>query len=69
MTFQTCVEECLKAPEFIQQYKRLTGASLGSGKPIERMIDESTGLMEKEYFDLFNFIRDYIYLPVIAKTP
>jgi len=59
---------CLNNPEFMREYKRLSGASLGSGSPITVMIDKSTGYDEVEAKALYEFIRDYIWKPVIAQV-
>ena len=67
MTFEQCVKEAWNTPDLVEQYKRLTGARLGGGLPIERMIDDASGFKEKEYTDFFNFVRDYIWIPVLLK--
>lgn len=67
ISFEETVKVCLNTPEFMENYKRLRGVALGSGSPIERMVDEATGRMKKEMFDLCDFIRDYVWLPVVTK--
>lgn len=65
VTFEEAVKMCVENKEFIVEYKRLTGARLGSGTPWEKLIDQATKYQDKEWFDLFNFIRDYIWMPVV----
>lgn len=67
ISFEETVKVCLNTPEFMEEYARLKGVALGSGSPIERMVDEATGRTKKEMFDLCDFIRDYIWLPVVTK--
>lgn len=67
LSLEETIKECLANKELVIQYRRLTGARLGMGSPIERIIDEKTGYDEKEFFDFFNFIKDYIWMPLITK--
>jgi len=69
ISFEETVRTCLDTPEFMENYRRLRKVSLGlqSRSPIEWMIDEATGREKKEMFDLCDFIRDYIWLPVVTK--
>lgn len=71
MTFEECAQEAMRCPELLKQYDRLNGTRLsaGSSAPIETMIDEITGYKEKQWHDFLNFVRDYIWLPVVRKTP
>lgn len=41
-TFLDCVMLCARTPEFVENWQRLRGMSLGK-TPIDRMIDEATG--------------------------
>lgn len=67
-SLEETIRVCLNTPEFMREYKRLSGASLGSGSPISVMIDKSTGYNEVEAKALYEFIRDYIWKPVIAQV-
>jgi hypothetical protein len=57
--------------EFMSNYRRLTGSKLGldSRSGIERAIDEATGFdpHEPEWGPFFEFVRDYVWLPVLWK--
>ncbi len=48
--------ECAGNQEFIKQYKRLTGARLGGGPPVDRLIDQQSGYGNKEWFEFFDFV-------------
>lgn len=67
MTLEETVLLATSDKEFMRHYKRLTGATLGGGPPIYRMIDKATGKTDAEWYKLFDFIRDYVYLPVLMK--
>lgn len=67
MTLEDAITEAVNNRELVREYKRLTGAQLGGGAPIKRMIDKATGFADKEWFDFFNFVRDYIWMPVLMK--
>ena len=54
--------------EFMREYRRLTGHRLGDGPVIDRMIDESTGKLEDEARQFYVFVRDHIWMPVIAQS-
>ncbi len=62
--FEVCLKEAISLPAFVKEFNRLSGCQLGidDRKPIERMIDESTGyqkvLSEKqeEYMRQFAFL-------------
>ena len=69
ISFEKTVQFCLDTPEFMENYRRLRGVSLGlrSRSPIALMVDKATGREEKEMFELCDFIRDYVWLPVVTK--
>lgn len=63
ITLEQCIKEACTNKELLEQFDRLAGTSLTKKKaPIEKMIDEHTGLMKDEWFRFFNFIRDYVWL-------
>lgn len=64
ISLEACLNYAINNQEFVEQYKRLTGARLGSGAPIERIVDESTGLLEKELRDFFDFVKEYVWLRI-----
>lgn len=67
LTFEKTVEECLKCPDFVKQYRRLRGARLGLGSPLEKMIDEATGFSKHEWNEFFDFVRDYVFMPTLLR--
>lgn len=68
MRLEEAIMECVGNKELMREYKRLTGARLGGGPPIHRMIDTATGFADAEWYKFFDFVRDYIYMPVLLKT-
>lgn len=73
MTFERAVFACWDNAEFMRQYRRLTGAQIGlrpTRDPFSAMIDAATGVPTidpKEAADFFRFVRDYVWIPVLAK--
>ena len=63
-SLRDAISECINNPEFVKEYRRLTGHSLERGNPLDFMIDEATGKLDDEANQLFDFIRDYVWLPV-----
>ena len=68
VTFEEAVKTCLDNPDFMKEYRRITKARLGTGDGLSMMIDKVTGYDKKEATDLFNFIRDYIWIPSQLET-
>jgi hypothetical protein len=78
LTFQKCVEECLDNTDFVKEFDRLMGSSLGPKKaasPMEFLVDQTTGYDEvKRNQDLKKFVAFvhetvWIRLPDAAKDP
>ena len=63
ITFEETVETCLGNPEFMKEYRRLSKSNVGASHGIVALIDKATGYDKKEAFELFEFIRDYIWIP------
>ena len=57
---------CLGNKDFMREYRRLRKHRLGHGPPIDRMIDEATGKIEAEANELFCFVRDCVWFPVVS---
>jgi len=72
ITLKMAIEESMNTPELIEQYERLKKVKLFPNRsPIAMMIDEATGyhgLVEKDWKDFFDFVRDYIWLPVVLQN-
>ena len=66
-TLAMAIRMCLSNQDFMREYRRLSGHSLGRGAPLDRMIDKATGKLDEEAKELFNFIRDYV-LPVLRES-
>jgi len=66
-TLEETIKMCLENQEFMKEYERLLGQKLVAGSPIEKMIDEATGYDKKLTNDFFNFIREYIWMPVVVE--
>ena len=57
-----CVLAAINEPELVKEFDRLRGTNLSlAGKPIELLIDESTGRMEHDFEEFVEFVRDCIY--------
>ncbi len=65
ISLEETIQKCLKNEELITQYKRLYGARLGGGAPIERMIDKATNYEQEEWRRFFDFVKHYIWLPLL----
>lgn len=65
MTFEECVEACLDNEEFMREYNRLNGITFQRGG-LEAAIDKATGKFEDDAKQLFEFIRDYTWLPTLG---
>lgn len=61
-SLKTTIEECLKHPELLEQYRRL--------HPRKEYLTakKRQQAFEKEAKEFFDFIRDYIWLPVYLKN-
>jgi hypothetical protein len=72
VSFETCVWKCWEDPEFMREYRRLTGHALGQDRraAIERLIDDTTGhvpsLDEREARAFLDFVYEYIWAPLQA---
>jgi hypothetical protein len=75
ISFPDAVHECFTTAEFMAEYRRLTGSTLGldDRTPIARLVDEATGHgpWDGEWRDFFLFVRDFVWLPVVlaGETP
>lgn len=68
ISFETCVMECIKNKEFMEQYRRLTWSRIWlNTSPINTMIDEATGYDKKQYKELFDFVMEFIFIPLLSK--
>lgn len=66
-TLEETIKLCIQTPELIKEYERLLDKKFVPSSPIEKMIDEATGYDKKLAHDFFNFVRDYIWMPVVAQ--
>lgn len=64
-TLRAAIEVCLATPEFMAEYRRLTGHALGTGTPLDREVDRVTGRLDTEAEQFFTFVRDHVWLPVV----
>lgn len=73
VTFEDAVVECFEQPEFMEEYRRLTGSTLGlDGRaPIVRMIDDHTGHdpHEAEWAPFFRFVFSFVWMPIVLQEP
>jgi len=69
ITLEEAIVESLNTPELINQYQRLTGSRLIGKAPIDLMVDRATGYDDtKEWFKFFDFVKNYIWIPVLLKA-
>ncbi len=59
MTLEETIKECLKHPELLQQFNRLHPIKIYATKK------KNEQQFEKRAFEFFDFIRDYIWKPVV----
>lgn len=77
-TFEDAVLATWNNREFMENYCRLRGAKTLLAAPdsrsaIERMVDEAAGhqpyaIDKREAHEFFEFVRDYVWLPVLQRT-
>lgn len=74
ITFEQAALGCLENSEFMANYRKLRGSRVGlnTRSPIERMVDEACGappgdVSEQEWREFFEFVRDYVWHPVIVE--
>jgi hypothetical protein len=73
MTFRDVVMEVWDNPDFMQEYRRLTGELKlpPPRSPIEAMVDQAAGykpqLDQAELRRFFRFVWKYVWLPVVSK--
>lgn len=66
-SFRASVEMCIESPEFMKEYRRLTGSHIGAPRmPIESMIDEVTGRDVDAYRKFFEFVSEFVWRPWIS---
>ena len=63
VTLAETIRVCIHNPDFMNEYRRLSKSNVGKSSGITAMIDKATGYDKKQAKDLFDFIRDYIWLP------
>jgi len=73
-TLRECIDACLGNQDFMREYRRLHGHALGldTRNALDQMIDAATGyrspaVSETEARQFFEFVRDYVWAPVLAK--
>lgn len=62
LTFAECLIISASEPELVQQWERLTGNTLISSNPLNRMIDEATGYNLHVMGKFADFVYDCIFL-------
>ena len=69
MNFLETVEYCMGVPEFVENFNRLSGHTLGESiklSPIERMVDDASGFNpEAENIKAFmDFVHEFVWIRV-----
>ena len=64
-SLEMAIKTCLSTPDFMKEYRRLSGHSLGRAAPIIMMIDKATGKTDAEAKEFFEFVREHIWWPVV----
>lgn len=65
ISFSDVVMRCWDDADFMTEYRRLTGSTLGAPRsPVDRLVDDATGrgdADEQEALAFFAFVRDVIW--------
>jgi hypothetical protein len=71
--FRICVDACFNNPDFMREYRRLSGHAMGLDKrsALDRMIDKATryeapAFSDDEAKSFFEFVRDYVFTPFLT---
>lgn len=71
LTYQDAVEAAFAHPEFMEEWRRLSGSTLGldTRSPILRLVDEATGHDPdaEQWVEFFNFVFKYVWLPMLLE--
>jgi hypothetical protein len=65
VAFQKCLYEAASISEFVANYDRLTGGSLGrvlKASPLDKMIDKATGFQDEQMRKFCEFVHRCLYL-------
>jgi hypothetical protein len=65
MTYIDCVNACLANREFMREWDRLNNSRLSSVNSIEGQVDLACGKLDDDAAQLFRFIHEYIWLPLL----
>jgi hypothetical protein len=68
LSFVECVNTCLGNPEFMREWDRLHGSRLACPDSIEGQIDLACGKLEEDAVELYSFIFERIWLPLVDST-
>lgn len=65
MNFIEVLHECANNQEFVENFDRLRGTNLSRrGAPIGLAIDAATGRMESDTELFYDFVLEYVWLPI-----
>ena len=70
MTFEECCSKCLDNKEFVQQFNRLTGHSLGVTRtPVQVVIDNACDFNQNEDAmpAFIEFVFGYVWIPFVMR--
>ncbi len=67
ISLEETIKECIANKEFMREYERLNKVNFSITSPIVAAIDKATGYDKKRIYDLFDFIKEYIWLPLMVK--
>lgn len=67
ISLEETIKECINNKEFMREYERLNKVNFSITSPIIAAIDNATGYDKKRITDLFDFIKEYIWLPLMVK--
>jgi len=64
-TFSAAVMMCYNNPDFMREYRRLSGSRFGlQGSPLEQMVDEALGFpgfTDEQAIAFFEFVREFVW--------
>lgn len=67
ITFAGAVMECFNDKDFMREYRRLAKTDFGLSRGIEYEIDVATGRFDAEARKFFDYVREFVWLPIVAR--
>lgn len=66
--FELCLTEAIKCNGLLSEFDRLYGTNLRRrGAPLDLMVDDAVGKTKEDMGKFVDFVRDYVYVPMLNK--